>query len=338
MTLHEDTAGNTSFSRTSPGLQLAIDSTSLGAFKTCPRWYYYTVIQGWESKFENVHFVFGLCMHEGRERYYHARARGEPHEEALRVALAYVLTKTWDTRLGRPWISTHETKNRLTLIRTLIWYLDRFGESDPLQTIVLSNGKPAVELSFRFDTQLETKGGEHWLLCGHIDRLGRLNDHVYIDDLKTTSRTISASFFTQFTPHNQFSLYSIAGRVIWHEPVAGLIADAVQVAVNFSRFERAMVPRSEPYLNEWFNGTSRWLQQMEVCATAGTAAEAAGLDPALGWPMNDMSCNNFSYGDGSRGGCPAREICSRNPASREASLRTEFKRRIWDPLQRRGDV
>jgi hypothetical protein len=43
---------NTSFSKLLPGMQVAIDSTSLGAFKTCPRYYYYNI--SWAGRREDI--------------------------------------------------------------------------------------------------------------------------------------------------------------------------------------------------------------------------------------------------------------------------------------------
>ncbi len=330
MKLAEIASVNSSFSSRSLGLQLAIDSTSLGAFKFCPRWYYYSIVCGWEPKLENVHFIFGILVHSARERYYHARAKGDEHRQALRKTLAWLLEVTWNKSLLRPWSSDHPTKKRGTLIRTVVWYLEKYAD-DPMQTIILENGKPAVELSFQFDSGFETADGERWSLCGHMDRLASLNDHIYIDDLKTTAYTISASFFNQFTPHNQFSLYVLASRVVWKQRVEGLIVDGAQVAAGFSRFERAFVPRSEAQLEEWLNATGWWMRQMEACASDARALEALGLDVAAAWPQNEASCGQY-------GGCKARAVCSRSPVARGAVLETEFKRRVWDPLQRRGDI
>lgn len=314
-----DTSANTSFSRQLPGLQLALDSTSLGAFKRCPRFYEYTVVQGWVPRAESVHLTFGILVHGALERYHHGKARGLGHDDALDMALDWTLQGTWNKDLGRGWISDHRTKNRATLIRTIVWYLDKF-EHDPLETIILDNGKPAVELSFSFWSGFTFPStGEPLTLCGHMDRLATLNGEPYILDPKTTEHTISPSWFAKFTPHNQFSLYSLAGQVAYKVPVKGLIVDGIQVAVGFSRFERALVPRSESQLTEWHRDAMRVARHMEQNALDGY------------WEMDDSACDMY-------GGCPFRGICARPPASREQWLRAEFKQRIWDPLKRRGDI
>lgn len=310
---------NSSFSTALPSLQLAIDSTSLGAFKECPRKYYYSIVLGYVPKAESVHLTFGLLLHGGAERYSRAKARGASHDEALDAALDWTLVQSWDKRLGRPWQSDHPQKNRASLIRTLVWYLDQYGENDPFQTVLLGNGQPAVELSFRFDSQYTALTGEPILFCGHLDRIVEFNDGLFVSDIKTTGNQLGNKFFAQFNPNNQFSMYDVACKVAFGTEIDGLIVDGCQIGVNFTRFQRAPVNRPSALREEWYKAQAWWLEQM------GLAAVAAD------WPMNDKSCGNY-------GGCPYQDVCSKVPAARPRWLAANFTKRIWDPLQVRGDI
>jgi PD-(D/E)XK nuclease superfamily len=313
---------NSSFSERTPGLQLAFDSTSLTALKECPRKYYYSIVEGWQPRSTSVHLTFGILIHEGKERYDRSLAAGSPHDEAVVDAIEQVLLATWDSRLGRPWTSDDSNKNRETLVRTLTWYFEEYRD-DPIRTVVFSDGKPAVELSFSFPTDYRTSEGEPepYVLCGHIDRLGELNGTIHPCDVKTTAHTITEKFFSQFTPHTQFSLYSFATRVLYvpDKPIGGLIVDAAQVAVTFSRFERREVPRSPEYLTDWYRDLGSWFRLAETYAREGH------------WPMNESACGNY-------GGCPFRIVCSHPPSVRSEWLRASFIPRVWDPLQARGDI
>jgi len=145
---------NSSFSAEIPNLQIGVDSTSLGNFKTCPRLYYYRHILGYGRRSgagveENPHIKFGHIYHAASERYDQERANGTSHEGALNAALFFALDETWDHERNEPWQSTEPTKTRKTLLRTLVWYYEHFRD-DPLKTLVLRDGTPAVELSFRF--------------------------------------------------------------------------------------------------------------------------------------------------------------------------------------------
>ena len=309
---------NSSFSSINPLLQLAWDSTSLGALKTCPRYYEYTIVRGFESRQRNVHLQFGIWIHEGKEKYDRARAGGVSHDTAVLNVVQYLLRATWDRERNRPWQSTDNVKNRLTLIRTIVWYLEEYKD-DPITTVIFSDGSPAVELSFSFDTAYKSPAGEPYLLCGHIDRLGTMNGQTFPCDVKTTKSTIGDNFFDQFSPHNQFSIYTLAAKVVYSLPTAGLVIDGAQIAVTFSRFERRTSPRSEAQLNEWYQGLRYWLDAAEKYATANY------------WPMNESACGNY-------GGCPFRKVCSKSPSIRAEWLKTDFLPRTWDPLKVRGDI
>jgi PD-(D/E)XK nuclease superfamily protein len=310
---------NSSFSHQLPGMQLAVDSTSLGEFKVCPRRYYYTIIWGWQSKEENVHFRFGIAIHEAREQYDLARADGQDHDEALAGVLKVALERTWNRELQRPWISGHPSKNRLSIIRSIVWYLDAYGSDDPLQTVHDASGRPLVELSFRFDSGFATAAGESLLLCGHGDRIGVLNGDPYWVDTKTTTDALDGRYFAKYNPHNQFSLYHLAGKVVYKVPTRGVILDALQVGATFTRAKRHLVARDDAQDAEWLSSFGWWARQMEYAASTRD------------WPMNDRSCDQY-------GGCQFRSICSKSPASRETWLAAGFRRRVWDPLQRRGDI
>lgn len=318
---------NQAFSEQLPALQIFWDSTSLGALKKCPRYYQLTIVEGWSARGRKLDLEFGLFLHAARERYYHARASGADHDAAVDAAFDWLLTATWDETLDRPWIGD-QYKNRFTLARTLVWYLDQW-EHDPLATVIQADGKPAVELSFRFALDFGPYGGEFsydpikdeggetkFYLCGHLDRLVRFNDRLWISDLKTTKNALDAWYFAQFSPHNQMSCYSLGGQVALSEPCAGIIIDAVQIGVGFSRSVRGQVQRTQAQLEEFLRSLRVLLTQAETYARANF------------WPMNETQCWN----------CEFRSICAKSPNVREKWLAADFVRRTWDPTVARGDV
>ena len=309
---------NNSISQISPRFQFAWDSTSLGAFKTCPRYYQLAILEGWQPRDMSVHLIFGLHFHSALEPYDHLVFGGMDKDQALREVVKYVLEITWDSAKRRPWLSDDPNKNRMTLLRSVVWYLLQFRD-DPIQTVRLANGKPAVELSFRFDSGYSTRQGESILLCGHLDRLAELNDKAFVLDRKTTKSTINASFFDKFAPDNQMTLYALAGKIVYNVQIEGIIIDGAQIAQTFTRFLRGPVPRSEAMLEEWHYDLGQWLAIAETFAANNY------------WPMNEKSCGNY-------GGCPFRKICSMSPASRATWLRADYHKRIWDPTITRGDV
>lgn len=299
---------NTSFSANSFGVQLAWDSTSMGALKKCPRYYHYTVMRGLRSNHESPHLTFGIGMHRALEHYDKARAAGTEHETAIRDTVKAEMIRTWG------WASDHTAKNRETFIRAIVWYLDHFGESDPAVTVSI-NGVPAVELSFRIKSDIDTGGGfpEPILLCGHLDKIVDFGGQKWVLDRKTTGSTISTQWFDSFTPDPQFSQYAFAGAVGFEYPVAGVIVDGIQCAVGFNRFQRGFAPRPKAIIEEWYADTMYWIR------LAQSFAEASH------WPMNDKSCSMY-------GGCAFRSICAKPPSVREDFLQANFHQVQWDPM------
>lgn len=297
--------------------QYAWDSTSLGAFKTCPRNYYYMMIQGWRLKGEAIDLDFGIWIHKAIEHYEKRKAEGADHTTNLRETLREVLHWTWlvvgqeedgKLRFG-PWSPDHQYKNRYTLIRSVVWYLDRFGTSDPFRTVQLESGKPAVELSFRFEI------GDGLLLSGHLDRVVELDDNFFVMDHKTTKSTITPDYFRNYSPDTQVSLYTLASQVIYKTPVKGVVIDAIQVAVNFTRVERGFVYRTGDQLEEWLYDAKLWIEDAWRCADNGHKVAS--------WRMNDKACRFCAY----------KQVCSRDPAVRENVLETHYERRYWNPLE-----
>jgi PD-(D/E)XK nuclease superfamily len=298
-------------------IQYAWDSTSLGWLKECPRKYFYSMIECWRPKHETVNLKFGALYHSGLEYYDKARALGKDHEESLLDTVHMLLAETWEAADGDkpagPWLSDHNTKTRETLVRSVIWYLEQFGATDPARTVQLANGKPAVELSFKMQLDFGPLSHVPYILCGHLDRVVEYAEGIYVMDRKTSSSTLSSNYFDQYDPDNQMSLYTLASKVIYSTPVKGVIIDAAQIAVGFTRFARGFSYRTDTQLDEWLRDTEFWMKQSAYMADSGQ------------WPMNDKSCHKY-------GGCHFRKVCSKSPEVREVFLRTDFIKQEWNPL------
>ena len=302
-----------SFSQIEPRLQVAWDSTSLGALKRCPRYYEYNIIEGYVGHQESVHLRFGSEYNNALVTYHKRRAEGKDKEEALLLAVRYALEHTWDDALGRPWSSDMPEKNRETLVRSVIWYLDQFAD-DSLETLILADGTAAVEMPFRLHLDLNSGlTGEDYLLCGYLDRMVTFMGQIWITDWKTSKYALNEQYFHQYSPNNQMSQYTLAGSIIASSPIAGVIIDAAQLGVTFSRFQRGQVSRTKAQLEEWLDDSIFHIRQNESFVKANH------------WPMNDTACHNY-------GGCPYRTVCAASPEIRPKLLEGLFYKRSWDPL------
>lgn len=313
------------FSEAIPLFQTVWDSTSLGWLKTCPRYYQYQMMEQWSPRSKGIHLMFGQLYASGVEHYARKRAEGASHEQATLAMVRFTLESAGERDEDGKWTpwnppADHKDaniKNRYTLLRSLVWNVeDRLGS--PYTTVILSNGKPAVELSFNFHAfNIE---GENIFLSGHLDQLveEQGTGRRFVLDDKTTKGALNAQYFQGYSPNNQMSLYTLAGKIILSAPVAGVLVRAAQIGVGFTRFATVPVPRSSGVLAEWLEDTKFWI------------AQAYRFAQAKYWPTNDTACNKF-------GGCPFVKVCSINPSHRQAWLEQDFIKHEWNPLQARGE-
>lgn len=312
---------NGSFSKANNMLQTHLDSSSLNEFKVCPRRYLYSIVYGFQPAQESVHLTFGTLLHRAVEIYWTYRLdRQMPHKDALVEVVQEIMKATWDKERNRPWDSDNKAKNRFTLIRTVVWYLEKY-QDDPIQTVrVGASERIAVELPFRIGTGYKSATtGEEFVLCGRLDRIGELNGARYVTDIKSTQHTIGEYWFAKFTPNNQFTIYTIAARNTFGVETDGILVDACQVVQSLSTFERGIVQRTDKQLEEWLRHLGFFLEQLESCAFEDN------------WPMNDSACGMY-------GGCPFRQVCAApSEQTRNLLLKHEYKRRVWDPTLERLD-
>jgi hypothetical protein len=294
------------FSKSLPTLQLAWDSTSIGWLKTCPRKYQYKMLENWTKRGMAIPLEFGILYHSALEAYDKGKATGLSHDEATEACVLAALIK------GKDFIGDSK-RNKETLIRAVVWYLEAFKD-DPAKTIILANGQPAVELSFRMEISLPNPDGEPYILCGHLDRLVEMGDSVYVVDHKTTSGTISSHYYNQYSPNNQMSLYTLGSRVVLSKPATGVIINACQLAVGFARFHRGIVTRTQAQTEEWMKDLECWIKKAETFARENY------------WPMNDTACMLY-------GGCEFQGVCSNDPSMRKTLLQSDFEKKTWNPLE-----
>lgn len=309
----------------------AWDSTSLGLLKTCARKYEYEILEGWTSRDESIHLRFGIEYHTALQDYAISCAKGIPHNDAIHDTIRALHHRVWNWEPDRT-SRAGKYKNRESIVAIVIDYLDHFSD-DPAKTFILDNGEPAVELSFRFEldwgpqgTTVNAEGTtveitQPYLLSGHLDRVVEFNDALYVMDRKTSVSTLSTYYFNQWSPSNQMTLYTLAGRTILNSPIRGVIIDAAQVKLQEpNTFQRGFTYRSDDQLDEWLIDLRFWLAQAEVYANANY------------WPMNEASCGNF-------GGCKFREVCSKAPSIREQYLKAGFDQLApldrWNPIKER---
>jgi hypothetical protein len=289
--------------------QVAWDNSSLASLRTCARKYYYQNVLGLRPRAQNVHLIFGTLYHGALEHYDRLRAEGKDYQTSLRDTVRKLTEDSKDFQ------SDHKTKNRRTLLRAVLGYLDHFKD-DPAKTLILDNGQPAVELSFRFEIDLQTPFQTPYMLTGHLDRIASFDNDLYVLDRKTTSKSFAYDFMETFKPSGQMMQYTSGAKVVFHPQIKGVIIDAVYISANLDEYSRFMAGYTAGQLEEWFQNTTFFIKLAEQ------------YQEKESWPQNFEACHVYS-------GCVFRSLCGRDPSVREMVIKTEFVVDRWDPLKTR---
>ena len=298
-----------SFLSTQKQVQVAWDSTSLSSWIKCPTKYFYQIVLGYRPKTMSVDLDFGLIVHSGLEVYWRCRAEGKSHTDAQEDTVRIILTLHWQ------WKTSHTAKNLWNALRSIVWHTESFQEDNILRI----GDTLAVELPFKYDLGFSV-GKSPAAYCGHMDRVENDNvEQTWVKDYKTTKSALDFNYFAGYTPSTQLPGYRVAAEIVLHRPIAGVIVDAIQVGVNFTRFAKGHIFLSEASQDEWMKDAVYHIKT----ATSVMASNDA-LDP-LRVPRNTESCF----------GCQFRSVCSLPPSIRLGTLESVYERKYWDPILRK---
>lgn len=313
-------------------VQFAWDSVSLTNMLACPRRYQYSIIRGLHYKSPNyaIALVFGILFHKGLEFYHKAKAAGNDHDAALHSAVQQLLAEPATATLP---IDDHivemaenhdpdeddgitlrnsKIRTRYYLFRAVVWYLEYYAE-DPLQTIILPTGRPAVELSFRVPLESISVAGTPLLLCGHIDRGVDFQGALWVSDYKTT-KSLTKQFFQMFELSHQMTGYTVAGGLIFEQPVKGAIVDGAALQVGQVKLHRSFTRRTKGQFREYFDTLKYVTEKAQRHAETGE------------YPMNTSACYFCDYKD----------ICIQAPEYRDNYIKQfYFQKPGWNPLENR---
>ena len=162
---------------------------------------------------------------------------------------------------------------------------------------------------------------------GHIDRVVHFGDETFVTDYKSSKYPLTLEWVRGFDMSTQFEGYYTAAHILASQPntvfpssPAGVLVDALQLGVNFTRFARFPLRYSASVADEF-------LSNLEALVRI-KAETAAKLDL---YPREaESECNAYRRADGT-GGCEFRAVCTAPAAARERELRQRFVKSVWDP-------
>lgn len=310
-----------------------VDNTMIGAFKRCPRQYYFRHVRHWVPDTRALPLSFGLAWHEALHTAWSLASQGQAKHEVLGAAIAAFL-KCWRDE-GLPTeddLEPTEVREKLGVRRPgvaaemLHAYLEArwehmqrwrvLGIERPFIVPIWppSGADGKVRPPFyvgRIDLIVEDEQGE-----------------ALIIEHKTTTQYARTTGFRQsylesFNPNAQVDGYLYAASLLLNRPVRQLWVDAALVHDRERHFKFIPCSRREHALEEWLWSLRYWVNQLESEEERGWHPPA-GTPIMFGWARNDQHC--FS--------CPYRDPCTAmlNPEERDEPP-LGFRKEPWDPLE-----
>jgi len=296
---------------TRPEFPHIIDSTIVGAFRSCPQKAYRTYLQHWKLRGENVHLHAGAAYAKGievaREAYF---VHGVDHDDAVAKGVGALLHAYGDYDCP-----PSSAKSAERMAGALEFYFDHYPmTTDKAIPITLPNGKRGIELSFAEPidaTHPET--GNPLLYVGRMDMICDYAGGWFGEDDKTTS-SLGASWPKQWDLRSQFTGYCWGAERAGF-PLQGFLVRGVSILKTKYDTMQALTYRPKWMIERWYE------QLLRDVARLKTMWETGVFDYSL-----DHACNEYS-------GCEFRQVClSQDP---EPWLRGSFQRKVWDPVNRR---
>jgi len=293
-----------------PPFPAVIDSTMLGAFRSCPRKMFLEFVLHYKHKSPSVHLIAGGAFARGmevaRKEFYE---EGKSAEDSIALGLA-ALIKAYGTFECPP----DSAKSLERTAGAFEFYFTNYplgGDgSDP---VVWGDGKRMVEFSFAEPLPvLHPETGDPLLYVGRSDMIAHFAGGTYIFDEKTTS-SLGASWSGQWDLRSQFTGYCWAAKRA-DIPVNGVIVRGVSILKTKYDTQQAITSRADWEIERWYEQTCRDLERMKWCWQNEQ------------WDYNlDHACTEY-------GGCSFKQPCkSPDP---QPWLDLYFEKRIWDPLAR----
>lgn len=295
---------------TRPAFPTVLDSTTMAAFKSCPRKAQLEYIEHWKLRDQSVHLHAGAAyatgIEAGRRAFY---LDGQSAEDSVALALGACLKAYGDFQCP-----ADSAKSAERTAGALEYYFSqyRLGEDQAIP-LTLPGGATGIEFNFLEPLDIaHPVTGEPLLYSGRMDMMCSYEGMKLGEDDKTASQ-LGASWPRQWDLRSQFTGY------VWGAGRAGIKLDGFLVRGVSILKTKYDTLQAITYRPQWM--IDRWYEQLlRDIARMIQAWETGYYDFNL-----DHACAEY-------GGCPFRGVCQmRDPA---ALLRQQFERRRWDPVAR----
>lgn len=293
-----------------PFFPIAIDSTTLGTFRSCPQKAFRTYVQHWKPAAESVHLVAGGAFAEGVEQARRAfYERGISSELAVAEGLRSLIHKYGDFECP-----ADSAKSLERTCGALEFYFEHYPlGGDGATPVSFPGGRTGIEFSFAVPLPVDHPvTGEPLLYTGRSDMIAEFAGGTYIYDEKTTT-SLGPSWARQWEMRSQFTGYCWAARHYGID-AAGVIIRGVSILKTKYDTQQVITYRSPYEVDRWLEQTCRDIERMIQCWKSDW------------WDYNlDHACSEY-------GGCALQTVCKSSDP--ETWLQSYFHQKVWNPLAR----
>lgn len=293
-----------------PHFPVAIDSTTLGTFRSCPQKMFRQYMQHWKPASESVHLIAGGAFADGVEKARRAYFEDSATpSDAVAAGLRALITKYGDFECP-----ADSAKSLERTAGALEFYFEQYPlGADGATPLGFSDGRRGIEFSFAVPLPINHPvSGDPLLYTGRADMIAEAYGGVYIYDEKTTT-SLGPSWAKQWDMRSQFTGYCWAAREFGLNP-QGVCVRGVSILKTKYDTQQVLTYRSPYEIDRWLDQTCRDIERMVEAWKQGW------------WDYNlDHACSEY-------GGCALQTVCK--SAEPENWLKTYFVQRVWDPLAR----
>lgn len=304
-----------------PHKTLIVDSMMITTFRACEAKYNMRFNQLWVSKFNNGAIGSGLAFHEAAAAYRTCRKKEMSDNESFNAGL-FKLRACYPEFMPPEFSNNSpcpDERRSLTNLERIFEGWVPFEESQRFEYLY-------IEQSMGISLGSIERADTVWdiVYAGIIDAVVKQQGCVFVDDIKTTTLTISQPYKDSFKLSQQFRSYVVGMREILGIEIYGAMASIVwfqKEAKNAGRakplseyFHTVPVTFTDDQIEEWHTNTLWTINRILDRQEDGK------------W--------EYSFGDACRtyNGCTYKNICGATPSARDQILKMDFERMTWSPL------
>ena len=295
------------------------DSSKIGDYARCPRYFFYRHILGWGSEGVNKDLIYGEAHHRARESMLHTGFVDGWKEQAMQKFNEY-----WREYYGDITDLDMYPKSPIGELESLILYEKTYKDHMNFKLMHL-NGVPSTEIYGTVPITADRK------LHFRIDAIGTNDNNSVVCMDHKSSCSNNPVYQSAWSLSNQMMTYYHAlNCLVDPGTVYGVIVDLTIFRKSGHDLIRIPIRKTLAMMDEWLHNVVKWTEEMERDIENTFAPSAVEQDVMPTFKRNDHGCTAYYRK------CAYFDLCNAwpNPLQRCEDVPNGFKVDYWDPGDR----